>query len=224
MWIIIQQRRTAVKKRIIGLILAVLTVVSAVPFYADVGVARNGQTVKITPEKFEGKYPDYYQAAIKYIVYDTNNNPKVRTASLTVNKRDGLLHVPTDYVGKGAITVYAVYKDGCPHGAGEMLNYVAPTCTEPGCSGDFMCSKCINCGKVSYGHVLRRLTFTYGDVNSDGKVNISDVTALLKYLAKWDVTINTNAADVNVDSKINVSDVTTILKYLAHWEGVKLGK
>ncbi len=64
-----------------------------------------------------------------------------------------------------------------------------------------------------------------GDANEDGKVNITDVTTLLKYLAKWEgVTVNETLSDVNVDGKVTNSDVTMILKYLANWEGIVLGK
>lgn len=62
----------------------------------------------------------------------------------------------------------------------------------------------------------------YGDANGDGKVNLSDVSALLKYIAKWDIEIDTKAADVNRDEKINLSDVSLILKYIAKWD-VTLG-
>ncbi len=63
-----------------------------------------------------------------------------------------------------------------------------------------------------------------GDVNGDGKLNVSDVTALLKYIAKWpDVAMSRICADVNRDGKINVSDVTTMLKAIANWPEVVLG-
>ncbi len=57
----------------------------------------------------------------------------------------------------------------------------------------------------------------YGDANGDGKVNVSDVTALLKYIAGWGVTIDTEAADVDLSEKVNLSDVVMLLKYLANW-------
>ncbi len=57
-----------------------------------------------------------------------------------------------------------------------------------------------------------------GDANRDGKVNVNDVTLLLKHIAKWDVVIDLNLAEVNDDGKINISDVTLILKYIAKWD------
>ncbi|MBE6709431.1 MAG: DUF4091 domain-containing protein [Ruminococcaceae bacterium] len=57
----------------------------------------------------------------------------------------------------------------------------------------------------------------YGDVNSDAKVNLSDVAVILKKVAKWDVSPNEFASDVNVDGKTNLSDVAMILQKIAKW-------
>lgn len=61
-----------------------------------------------------------------------------------------------------------------------------------------------------------RSTVTLGDVNKDGNVNISDVTALIDYLlgSHDDQAFDTNAADVNQDSSINISDVTMLIDML----------
>ena len=54
-----------------------------------------------------------------------------------------------------------------------------------------------------------------GDVNSDGYVNISDVTALIDYLLSGiPYGVNLTGADCNNDSNINISDVTTLIDYL----------
>jgi len=63
----------------------------------------------------------------------------------------------------------------------------------------------------------------YGDANDDGKVNISDVSAILKHIVGWDIQINTELADVNCDGKINLSDASRTLKYIAKWD-IVLGK
>ena len=49
-----------------------------------------------------------------------------------------------------------------------------------------------------------------GDVNGDGKVNVSDVTMLVN-LILGTVSMNQEAADVNGDGKVNVSDVTALI-------------
>ena len=52
-----------------------------------------------------------------------------------------------------------------------------------------------------------------GDVNGDGQVTISDVTALIDYLLGGGI-ISTEAADVNLDNGVSISDVTTLIDYL----------
>lgn len=71
--------------------------------------------------------------------------------------------------------------------------------------------------------LLEETVTTYGDASGDGSVNLSDVTILLQAIAKWDVTLNNDAADVNCDGSVNLSDVTLLLQYIAKWD-VVLGK
>ncbi|MBQ7827907.1 MAG: dockerin type I repeat-containing protein, partial [Clostridia bacterium] len=66
-------------------------------------------------------------------------------------------------------------------------------------------------GSVSAGvHV-------YGDTNSDGKINLSDVSSLLKKIAGWEVSLDGTACDVNLDEKTNLTDASNILKKIAGW-------
>jgi hypothetical protein len=60
-------------------------------------------------------------------------------------------------------------------------------------------------------------SYTIGDVNDDGKVDVSDVTEIQKYIASMtELTDNQLlAADVNADGKIDITDATQIQKYLA---------
>lgn len=51
-----------------------------------------------------------------------------------------------------------------------------------------------------------------GDVNGDGEVNISDVTALIDLLLSGET--GTEMADVNSDGEVNISDVTSIIDML----------
>jgi hypothetical protein len=59
-----------------------------------------------------------------------------------------------------------------------------------------------------------------GDVNGDGSVNISDVTALNDYLLSGNASgINLTGADANQDNSVSISDVTALIDYLLsnHW-------
>ena len=54
-----------------------------------------------------------------------------------------------------------------------------------------------------------------GDVNGDGDVNISDVTALIDYLLSGNASnIQLGNADINTDGSVNISDVTALIDYL----------
>ena len=57
--------------------------------------------------------------------------------------------------------------------------------------------------------------YELGDVNGDGAVNISDVTALINYLLTKDPsTIVIEAADLNGDQNVNISDATALINRL----------
>ena len=67
-------------------------------------------------------------------------------------------------------------------------------------------------------------SYEFGDIDADGKVSISDVTALLNYLASSaegkqemikDGKVVELLLDVNKDHAISISDVTELLNILA---------
>ena len=61
---------------------------------------------------------------------------------------------------------------------------------------------------------------TRGDVNKDGAVSISDVTALIDYLLSEDASnIDIEAADCDLNGTVSISDVTALIDYLLadHW-------
>lgn len=74
----------------------------------------------------------------------------------------------------------------------------------------------------SGGYYTEKVYFTIiesniGDVNTDGTVNIDDVTLIQKYIANISEldSEQLKAADVTGDGDISIDDVTTIQKYLA---------
>jgi len=133
---------------------------------------------------------------------------------------------------------YTTYKD-IPAKDHSLTEHPAkvPTCTE---TGWFPYKACEDCDYTTYvelrpyGHTyesgvckycgdIGSYNVTSGDVTGDGKVNLTDASGILKYIAKWDISMNTVAADVNCDGKVNLTDVSMILKYIAKWD-VVLGK
>lgn len=57
-----------------------------------------------------------------------------------------------------------------------------------------------------------------GDVDLNGYANLSDVARLMQYIAKWDVSVELDAADVNGDGAVNLSDVARLMKHVAKWD------
>ena len=55
----------------------------------------------------------------------------------------------------------------------------------------------------------------YGDVNSDGLINQSDVSDLTDHLAEYDIDIDEQASDVNLDGTVDLIDLLLLKKYVA---------
>ena len=73
----------------------------------------------------------------------------------------------------------------------------------------------IDGGPSNPGYFTDKNASLRGDVNGDGSVNISDVTALIDYLLSGNASgINLSGADCNQDSSVNISDVTSLIDYL----------
>ena len=53
-----------------------------------------------------------------------------------------------------------------------------------------------------------------GDVNDDGKTNISDITILIDYILARGTIIYFDGADMNEDGRITITDLTTLIDYL----------
>ena len=62
------------------------------------------------------------------------------------------------------------------------------------------------------------LLYHYGDVNSDGSVNMKDLTLLQRYINNWNVDINEAAANIRRDSSINMKDLTSLQRFINGWE------
>lgn len=61
-----------------------------------------------------------------------------------------------------------------------------------------------------------------GDINEDSKVDTKDAILLFRYVAGWDVDVDTAALDVNGDNKITTKDAVMLFRYAAGWEDIIL--
>lgn len=67
------------------------------------------------------------------------------------------------------------------------------------------------------------ISYTYGDVNDDGNINMTDVILSRRFIVGgYDTVINEAAADVNMDSNINMTDVIYTRRYIVGGYGVTL--
>ncbi|MEE1018576.1 MAG: dockerin type I domain-containing protein [Acutalibacteraceae bacterium] len=56
-----------------------------------------------------------------------------------------------------------------------------------------------------------------GDLNADGDINLLDLVAMRKALAKWHTGYEVTAIDANGDGVVNLLDLILIRKYLVRW-------
>ena len=69
--------------------------------------------------------------------------------------------------------------------------------------------------KYTVADVTEQYAFIPGDVNNDGEVNISDVSALIDVLLSGDADEDTlKRADVNGDNEVNISDISSLIDFL----------
>ena len=111
----------------------------------------------------------------------------------------------------GAVTASRVMFYRCYSLVGGMGTPYSHSCTDHNFAR-------IDGGHIRLGYFTEKPAFTRGDVNGDGSVNISDVTALIDLLLGGG-TISNPAADCNQDGSVNISDVTALIDYLLsnHW-------
>ena len=88
------------------------------------------------------------------------------------------------------------------------------------------CTRCGDSYADNYTDVLP-LPQNLGDVDCDGEITSSDVTALSRFAAGWGEgyeLADRAAADVDCDGEITSSDVTALSRFAAGWgEGYELG-
>jgi agmatine/peptidylarginine deiminase len=69
-------------------------------------------------------------------------------------------------------------------------------------------------GELDPHHFTVNISYTRGDVNGDGEVNIQDVTTLIDYVLHSSGIISIPSADCNEDSKVDIADVIALINYV----------
>ena len=112
----------------------------------------------------------------------------------------------------GEILVEQTVVDALGHDFGEWEETKAPTNKEPGEKR----RDCKNCDHYETQEIPK-LSFIYGDVDGNGKVNVLDANLIRRYAAKL-VDFDENqlqAADVDGNGKVNVLDANLVRRYAA---------
>ncbi len=61
-----------------------------------------------------------------------------------------------------------------------------------------------------------------GDIDGDSKVNTKDAILLFRYVAGWNVEVDSVALDVNGDNKVTTKDAVALFRYVAGWGDIEL--
>ena len=168
---------------------------------------------------------------------------------LTIKNNKGIDSVTLDLVSDAAITVKSVTAaDGLTATLGETdANGVTKlTVTGSNYTGEALATVTYTLAEsavqdLSYGYGALTATaavtgattdvvltngmstvynYTIGDMNDDGNFNLTDVTTILKLVAKWDLPgVFKEAGDVNGDGRTNGMDSSYYLRWIAKWPG-----
>lgn len=216
------------KRRILALLLAVLTLtaLTAAAFAADTTTGTLGAFNLKGSEGFvltvEGGTGDggFYANANKFKLTCTGLSGQYSLVLLLkegADQSEGTKGVPTpteknlQYIDQQNIAAQKATFD------------LFPKSLERGVYNVYVSTDKVTLKKVASFEYNEKPKYTLGDVNSDGLINIADVTALLSYIAQIrDLTADgLLAADVAAPKGVvNIADVTRLLGFIAN-TGVK---
>ncbi len=126
---------------------------------------------------------------------------------------DGCTRLQTIYVGSGWSTAAVTFSENMFNGCSSLVGGQGTTYSSSNPKDKTYAH--IDGGPSNPGYFTDKNVALRGDVNGDGSVSISDVTALIDYLLTGNASgINMSGADTNQDSSINISDVTVLIDYL----------
>ena len=96
---------------------------------------------------------------------------------------------------------------------GQVMKWHVTYC--PATAGTHTAQLNVNIGGTLHYVSFSGTAYGRGDTNNDGRVDISDLTALISYLMNADGAVaSLPAADTNGDGEVTVTDVTTLIAYL----------
>ena len=119
--------------------------------------------------------------------------------------------VPSSYMGKPVTAI----GQGAFQGNTAITSVALPnTVTRIGAAGFKGCTSLADIRSYTPGAVIR----IPGDADDNGKVDLSDALAILRYDAGTADAINTSNADVNADGAADIRDALLLLQFGAGWD------
>lgn len=231
-------------KQYFSLILTFIIVFSTVSLDAIAAGILEDNTVKISVESKNVRPGDTFNVEVT-----VKNNPGILGATLKIAFDEGLTLTNAE---EGTAFSYLTMTKPGKYASPCRFNWDGQECTEEDAKDGvilnltFSVADDIKSGtklgiSVSadkddiYDNELNSIAFTTedaeimvtdyipGDVNNDGKINVTDVIMVRRYIVgDYNITINEDAANVNDDSKINSADVILIRRFIAGGYNVKL--
>lgn len=158
-----------------------------------------------TTQTVDGKdYTDYYANAVKF---------DVKAQNLTGNQQYLLLVLK----GEGVPTAENIaYIDQAAAQNGSVSFTAYPSALTKGTYYVYLVGGGTAFADSQVASFEYDKKYTLGDVNEDGKINISDVTVVLNHVVENIVLAGNKymAADVTKDGVVNIRDVTRLLNYV----------
>ena len=144
-------------------------------------------------------------------IYDTIPAGTRYVAIRNISDHKGFLYLDdaTMQWGTGAVKGFYIYAGGVL--CDSVMNADCRSYSYQGAARDFQVAAIYDEGIASPSGVATAPL--YGDVNQDGEVNTSDVTALIGMITGT-APLDLGRGDLNGDHTCNVSDVTTLIAYI----------
>lgn len=231
-------------KQYVAMMLALIMVFFAIPLDAIASITSNNNSAQISVESKNVRPGDTFDVDVK-----VKNNPGILGATLKMSYDKGLT---LENVEAGDAFSYLTLTKPGKLTSPCTFNWDGQECTkEDAIDGTilkltFKAAKNITSGTklgISlsaekddiFDNDLKEVPFTIknaeiivnnyipGDVNGDGKINVTDILLMRRYIAGgYNVNINEAAANVNNDAKVNAVDVTLVRRYVAGGYNVTL--
>ena len=203
-----------------GTVTSVLTSPSLITFTATASIGATAYTDTKTAAPFTVGFSCDEGVASVDLYYTQDYTSADETGVTAAVARDSASGQPV-VSGDGQVNFAVVLKDGYTL-ASVTADGAYKNVKDTGVANTYRITKVTGAVTVTVATEKSEAAVTYilGDVNGDGGVNISDVTAIQRHMAEMVALDDAQqlAADVNLDGTVDITDATVLQRYLAEYE------